>query len=124
VWPVDFALEWGAVAYQRRNVLLEASSETAAQLLEALGPHLRTPVHEYRPGLRPPMPQPTEGTIILKEVANLTPGEQALVLKLLTERNQTLQVVSTSSEALFPLVERGIFDDALYYRLNVVRLTI
>jgi DNA-binding NtrC family response regulator len=70
------------------------------------------------------MPQPTEGTIILKEVANLTPGEQALVLKLLTERNQTLQVVSTSSEALFPLVERGIFDDALYYRLNVVRLTI
>jgi hypothetical protein len=124
VWPAEFTLEWDAVARQRRNALVEASPAVAAQLLEALRPHLRAPVHEYRPEMQLSMPQLTEGTLILLEAANLAPGEQALLLKALTDYKRSVQVVSTSSEALFPRVERGTFDAALYYRLNVVRLTI
>jgi transcriptional regulator of acetoin/glycerol metabolism len=30
------------------------------------------------------------------------------------------QVVSTASAPLLPLVEAGVFNDALYYRLNTV----
>jgi hypothetical protein len=124
VWPVDFILEWDAVARQHRNALVEAPPAVAAQLLDALRPHLRAPIHEYRPEQRPSMPQLTEGTLILLEAANLAPGEQALLLQTLTDHKPSLQVVSTSSDALFPRVERGTFDAALYYRLNVVRLTI
>jgi len=35
-----------------------------------------------------------------------------------------VQVVSTSSEPLFPLVETGAFLANLYYRLNVVRMNV
>ena len=34
------------------------------------------------------------------------------------------QVVSTTVQPLFPLVERGLFAEALYYRLNVMLLCV
>jgi len=34
------------------------------------------------------------------------------------------QVVSTSAYPLFPLVDCGLFDAELYYRLNVVRFSV
>jgi len=34
------------------------------------------------------------------------------------------QVVSATTHPLFPLIARGLFDEALYYRLNVMRLSI
>jgi hypothetical protein len=34
------------------------------------------------------------------------------------------QVVSTTADSLFPRVARGLFDEALYYRLNVMRLSV
>ena len=36
----------------------------------------------------------------------------------------TVQVIATTSEPLFPLVERGAFLDVLYYRLNILRVEV
>jgi hypothetical protein len=120
--PVEFTLEWNAVACEHCNVLVEAVPAVAAPVLAVLRGHLRTPIHEYNPNVGSPVPEPTEGTLILLEVSSLGPRQQAKLLRWLSDRNGRVQVASTSSEPLFPLVERGAFDAALYYRLNVVRI--
>jgi hypothetical protein len=124
VLPVELALEWNAVARERCNVLVEALPAVAGRFLAALRPELRGPIHEYIPNIGTPVPEPTEGTLILFEVASLAPGQQAKLLQWLNDRQGSVQVASTCSEPLFPLVERGTFDAALYYRLNIVRIAI
>jgi len=124
VLPVELALEWNAVAREHCNVLVEAEPAVAAPVLAVLRGHLRAPIHEYNPTVGSPVPEPTEGTLILLEVASLGPRQQAKLLRWLNDRHGSVQVASTSSEPLFALVERGAFDAALYYRLNVVRIAI
>jgi hypothetical protein len=59
------------------------------------------------------------GSMVLRDVDFLTPREQLRLFEWLATSNRT-QVVSTASAPLLPLVEAGVFDDALYYRLNTV----
>ena len=122
--PGELALEWNTVCREQCGLLLEAQPDTAGQFLAALRPHLRAPVHEYRTRVGVPAPRPTEGSVIVLEVAKLGPGEQAALLAWLAECQGRVQVAATSSEPLYPLVERGSFDAALYYRLNIVRIAI
>lgn len=124
VLPIELALEWNAIVRERCNVLVEALPAVAGRILAALRPELRGPIHEYTPDIGTPVPAPTEGTLILFEVASLVPGQQATLLRWLNDRQGSVQVASTSSEPLFPFVERGTFDAALYYRLNIVRIAI
>ena len=124
VLPVELALEWNAVSRERCNVLVEALPPVAGRILAALRPELRGPIHEYTPDIGTPVPEPIEGTLILFEVASLSPGQQAKLLQWLNDRQGNVQVASTSSEPLFPFVERGTFDAALYYRLNIVRIAV
>jgi hypothetical protein len=122
--PVELAPEWNTVAREHCNVLVEALPAAAAPILAVLRGRLRAPIHEYNPKVGGPVPEPTEGTLLLFEVASLAPKQQAKLLRWLNDRQGSVQVASTSSEPLFPLVERGTFDAALYYRLNVVRIAI
>jgi len=120
----ELSLEWNAVCREHCNVLVEAPPAAVGQFLEALRPYLRTPIQEHRPKAGVPMPRPAEGSLILLEVASLGQKEQAELLQWLNERDGRIQVAATTSERLFPLVERGSFDAALYYRLNIVRIAI
>lgn len=122
--PGELSLEWKAVCREQCNVLLEARPGVVGRFLAALRPHLRTPIHEHhsKPGV--PAPQPTEGSVILLEVASLSQGEQAELLGWLNGCDGRVQVAATSSEPLFPLVECGSFDATLFYRLNIVRIAI
>lgn len=124
VLPVELTLEWNAVAREHCNVLVEGVPTVAAPVLAVLRGHLRAPIHEYNPSIGSPVPEPTEGTLVLLEVASLDLRQQAKLLRWLSDRQGSVQVASTSSEPLFPLVERGAFDAALYYRLNVVRIAV
>jgi sigma-54-interacting transcriptional regulator len=124
VLPTELTVEWNAVAREHCNVLVEALPALVGPVLAELRPHLRAPIHEYSPDSGVPVPEPTEGTLILLEVASLVPRQQAKLLRWLNDRKGRVQVASTSSEPLFPLVERGTFDAALYYRLNIVRIAI
>lgn len=120
VLPTDLDIEWDAVFRERCNVLLEGPASPTAEMLSAMRPHLRPPIWEYIPS-GAAVPQPQEGTLILLEVARLSTSQQAELLRWLDDGpGRSVQIVSTSSEPLFPFVETRTFDADLYYRLNVV----
>lgn len=57
-------------------------------------------------------------TAVIRDVDGLTPVEQRRLLDWLVSAPNRTQVVSTTSAPLLPLVETGVFNDTLYYRLN------
>ena len=118
----ELSLEWSAICREQCNVLVETTPAVAGQVLEALRPHLRGPIEEYRPTVGVPVPQPTEGALILIGVEGLDGSQQAQLLQWLDEGRNRVQIASISSEPLFPLVEAGTFNASLYYKLNVVRI--
>lgn len=63
------------------------------------------------------------GTLYLDEIGDLPPEAQAQLVKLLREPSGSRLIVSTRRN-LARLVEEGRFREDLYYRLNVMRLTI
>jgi hypothetical protein len=121
---IELLPEWNAVCHDHCNVLVEAPPAVAEQIISALRPHLRYPILEYSFKAGVPMQPPAEGSVILLEVASLLPEQQAQLLRWLDEGagRFDVQLASTSSEPLFPLVERGAFDATLYYRLNTIRI--
>lgn len=50
--------------------------------------------------------------------------EKSELLGWIDDPNARRQVVSTTVDPLFSLVGRGLFDEALYYRLNVILLCV
>jgi sigma-54 dependent transcriptional regulator, acetoin dehydrogenase operon transcriptional activator AcoR len=75
------------------------------------------------------------GTIFLDEIQTIGKNVQSKLLRVLEERQVTriggtrtipldIRVISASSVSLGEQVKKGEFIDALYYRLNVVKLTI
>ena len=65
----------------------------------------------------------TAGTLLLRNVAALNRIEQERLRDWLARTSDT-QVVATNTTPVFPLVERGAFLDALYYRLNMTYLEV
>lgn len=92
--------------------------------LAELTPHLQVPVNVFEPEKERSIPAQTDGTLVLVEVSALNREQQVELLEWLDAyaQRQHVQVVSTTSRALFSLVERGEFLAQLYYRLNVLRL--
>jgi transcriptional regulator of aromatic amino acid metabolism len=106
------------------NLLLEgpdASTDTAVLRLE---PHLRKPVLWKRRGAPLEFPDEAVGTVILEDVGGLAVDDQARLLRWLDDTVPRSRIVSTTADSLFPLVARGLFDAALYYRLNVMLVQI
>ena len=66
---------------------------------------------------------PWTRTPIVREAAELNGDRQRALLSWMNDA-QGSQIVATSSRTLYPLVEAGLFDASLYYRLNVVLLRI
>lgn len=116
--------EWRSLCTQRLNLLLEGSEESTEGVLLFLAPYLRKPVL-WKPS-QAPFAHPTGecGALVLQNVAALGREEQSEVLRWLDDSSGRTQVVSTTAQPLFPLVARGLFDEALYYRLNVVLLCV
>jgi two-component system, NtrC family, response regulator AtoC len=79
--------------------------------------------------------QASGGTIFLDEVAEIDPGTQVKLLRVISEErafervggNQTLRadvrLIAATNKDLEKLVAQGKFRDDLYFRLNVVRIT-
>jgi hypothetical protein len=118
--------EWEALIQARPNVLLAGSPEAVDEVLAALMLQLDQPVQIFSPQTGTPLPAPSEGTLVLTEIAGLDGEQQRQLLRWLDDFDQRahVQVVSTTSTRLFGLVESGDFLADLYYRLNVVRLDV
>ena len=97
---------------RRRHLLLEA--------LHQLLPHLRAPIVYRKPGEE--LTLPNECTVILRDVDTLCKAEQALLHDWLDRKPDSVQTVATTQSPLFPLVQEGLFESDLYYRLNVILL--
>src|SRR5262245_40240876 len=66
------------------------------------------------------LPADTIGSLIIHNVANLTPANQQRLLEWLSNQDRRRSVIATSIEPFYRNVESGLFSDGLYYRLNTV----
>ena len=125
-------------ASPRRNhrfVALSCAAIPSALLESELFGHERgafTGAHERRIGR---FEQANGGTIFLDEVAEIDPSTQVKLLRVMSEQrafervggNQTLRadvrVIAATNKNLETLVREGKFRDDLFFRLNVVRIT-
>lgn len=115
--------EWQFLTDRPCNVLLEGSVAATDAVLQLLRPLIREPMLWNAP---PAMLHPRNSkthTLIVKEAADLDGDQQRALLAWMNDA-QGSHIVATSSRTLYPLVEAGLFDASLYYRLNVVLLRI
>jgi hypothetical protein len=102
----------------RSPSLLLIGPETAIRdFLDPLMPSLAEPV-VCCDGASPEFPNPPIGSLIVHDVAQLTPFNQQQLLEWMNDPNRSARVIATSSGPVFPNVARGAFSDGLYYRLN------
>jgi hypothetical protein len=116
--------EWVSLCARRHNVLLEGSDESTESLVLFLAPYLCRPVVWKPPHAPVALPSGACGALVLQNVGALSRPEQAELLRWLESSTDRKQVVSTTVQPLYALVERGLFDEALYYRLNVILLCV
>jgi hypothetical protein len=103
----------------RPNLLLEGPEAQVQAVVAALRPLLPSPVIAWCGG---GLPDEHRGTLIVQKVCRLDDTQQRQLMMWLDDTVGTVQVIATTSEPLYPLVERGVFLDVLYYRLNILRV--
>jgi len=123
-WTNVSALEWRTVCERHCNILLEVREEATAAALLLLRPYLGGIAHWKQGTVLLEPPSRHVRTLILENVTSLRATEQTNLLTWLSAADQRIQIVSTTTQPLFPFVARGDFDEQLYYRLNTVLLHI
>jgi hypothetical protein len=68
------------------------------------------------------LPTALAGTLLLKNVAASSMVQQLEIFDWMSARTTAMQVVSVTTAPLAPLVDTGLFLQALFYRLNVIQL--
>jgi Sigma-54 interaction domain len=101
------------------NLLLIGSPSATQAFIDDLMSSLLAPVVCWEPGTAD-LPTDSIGTLIIHEVASLTPTHQDRLLEWLNSQSPQRSVIATSIELFYQLVETGRFSDSLYYRLNIV----
>lgn len=122
--PLHLHAEWDAISYGRRNFLLAGQPSAVDAMLASMLPYLLEPIRLFAPDTGRALLLPHEGTLILREIAQLKGSQQSKLVAWLDElnRSDSVQIVSTTSRQMVPLVESGEFRAELYYRLNVIRI--
>jgi hypothetical protein len=103
------------------NLLLSGMDDVVHNILETILSDLETPIASWYPGERlvlPPVPR--AGTMILHDVGAMDQEDQLRLLAWSELASGKIRIVSTASAPLMPLVNAGMFNDTLYYRLNTV----
>jgi hypothetical protein len=114
--------EWLSVSTRQHNAIFEGPEHATEGLLLLLQPSLRTPAIWKRAPMPLELPTDECGALVLRNVCALDRHEQAALSRWLDASRK--QVVATTVDSLFQLVARGLFDEALYYRLNTMLMRI
>ena len=117
-----YAAELKVLLAGQPNVLLEGPATATDAVTLLLRPHLREPRVSKSSHAPLELPEVAPSALILKDVAALTATDQTRLLAWLQGAGLRAQVISITEQALFALVRQGLFDAALYYRLNVLLL--
>ncbi|OFV93061.1 MAG: hypothetical protein A3G76_07960 [Acidobacteria bacterium RIFCSPLOWO2_12_FULL_65_11] len=116
--------EWAILSTHHPNILVFAPGLPAEGVIQELTPVLRPPLRYWDVAAAMSWPVNAAGSLIVRDVAALDATEQRNLHLWLNQRPaERTQVLSVTPVPLFPLMERGAFLDALYYRLNVLHLT-
>ncbi len=116
--------EWGILRAHRLNVILEGPATATNAVLCLLRPHIREPIRWRQPHRALKLPSGETAVLILRNVTALSADDQTRLLEWIVRTGSQTQIVSTTDRSLFALVTRGLFDEALYYRLNLMLLHI
>jgi hypothetical protein len=117
------AADWRRAAAAHHNMLVDGSEVSVQAVLQLLTPYLRKPVTWLLRGISQALPAGESGTLVVQNIAAFDRQDQSRLKVWLDDPAHRRQVVSTSAYPLFPLVDCGVFDATLYYRLNMVRLS-
>ena len=105
---------------RRVNLLLIGSDGVIQDTLYSLRPELVKPIRVWNAPDPLELPHPSQpGTLILRDVALLSPIDQSRLYTWMERSAGRMQVVGTTSAPLMAKVDSGAFLDHLYYRLNV-----
>ena len=115
--------EWFIYRTAHPNTLLIGSQEAAAAAISQHLPDLRAPLAHWTPRSSS-APIASAGTLVIRDVDTLDRTQQDQLFDWLDRCAGNLQVISITESALFPLVEAGAFLEKLYYRLNVICLSL
>jgi hypothetical protein len=122
--PPPLLDEWPLIHAAGLNLLLIGVEGVTGEIVEALRPELREPITIWQPGERLVLPPAAHvGTLILYDVSALPLADQRRLFVWLQDA-VGMQVISTASAPLLPLIGTGAFLDTLYYRLNTACLEV
>jgi len=114
--------EWSVFKTAHPHALIIGSqSDAQARLVDHLD-CLRAPIAHWRPRLTVEPPSAT-GTLLIWDIDALNRIQQEQLLSWM-DGHPDVQVVSIADRPLFRLVLSGTFLDRLYYRLNVLCLSL
>ena len=114
--------EWHSVCNRWHNAMLEGPERVTEGLLLLLAPYLRAPALWKRAPTPLELPTGECGSLVVRNISALDKDGQAALLRWLETGRK--HVISTTAHPLFPLTACGLFDEALYFRLNVMRVSI
>jgi len=116
--------DWLGLVATRCNILVTGPDMATEAFVLATVPILRTPLQRSACENGLTLGE-APATLVLRHVHTLSAAEQQSLLQWLdSTSNGRTQVIALSSAPLFSLVEAGVFDELLYYRLNVIYLQV
>ena len=104
----------------RPNALVTGTAGAPATFLRSMDLLLRRPVFHWPADGCPWTTERPIRTLVLHEVGSLDTDDQARLARWLEDAGLRPQVISLASMDLYRLVQRGLFLESLYYRLNTV----
>ena len=119
-----YANEWNAILTSRANVLLEGPRYATQAAIALLTPHMTEPILFMRGEAAGEMTSGEIGGVILEDVGELSAEDQERLVGWLDATGPFTQIIATTTSPLFHHVSRGRFAAALYYRLNVILVTV
>jgi Sigma-54 interaction domain len=120
----SYRTEWRSLSEHPYNVLLEGAATATDAALHLLQPHLRQPIVWQRPHAPLDLSGVEARALVLRDAAALSGDDQRRLLAWIDHTGSRTQIISTTERPLFALVAEGLFDAALYYRLNVMLLRV
>jgi len=119
-----YEAEWGILRAHPLNLLLEGPAIATNAVLRLLQPHMPEPIRWHQQQRALTLPSEATGALIVRDVTALSADDQTRLLDWIVRAGSQTQIVSTTDRSLFALVTQGLFDQALYYRLNLMLLHI
>ena len=114
--------DWQVLLSARPNTLLEGPHETTDAIVGEAMECLAEPYATWCGA--PPARCDRPATLLVRSVSALDRDQQQALLAWLDAPGNRMQVISTTTDPLYPLVSRGAFLANLYYRLNVLLLDV